>query len=138
MEIKSLSVDPVGQAMDLQVIKDYITGIVASWKNTIATQPWWKFWAGLDLKTATGFFIVSVDNLIAIVEKQLELGSDKKATVLAALDQLYGTMVLGSAPVFLKPVLMILRNYIIYTLCSMLIDWTVSKYNDGAWRQNAS
>lgn len=138
MEIKTLSVNPVGQVVDLQVIKDYINGIVASWKNSVADQPWWKFWAGLDLKKATGFFIVSVDNLIDLVENQLQLGADKKATVLAALDQIYTTMILGSAPIFLKPVLSLLQNYIVHTLCSMLIDWIVSKYNDGAWRQNAS
>jgi hypothetical protein len=136
MEIKTLSVEPVGKIIDLQIVKDYVAGLIASWnENNDSSRPWWKFWAGMDWNKATGFFIVSVDKLINIVEEQLQLGPDKKATVLAALDQIYVTMVLASAPVVLKPVLSLLKDYIIYTLCSMWIDWIVSKYNDGAWRQ---
>lgn len=132
--MQALMVNPIGKIFNLDEVTSYTDSVVKKWKE-INTGSWWKFWS-LDWTKATGFLILSVDELIRIVEKLVQFGPDKKATVLDALGKLFDTIVLTSAPFWLKPILSASKSYIINTLCSMLIDWIVSKYNDGTWREN--
>ena len=137
--MQALMVNPLGKVFDLDAVKNYMEALLSSWKaSQSVSRPWWKFWAGLDLKSATGFFLVSIDDLVGIVQNLLQLGPDKKATVLDALSKIYDVIIVGSAPIWLKPVVTMMKGFIINTVCSMFIDWIVSKYNAGNWSMEAT
>jgi len=88
-----------------------------------------------NLSKLTLFFLGSVDILICTIDNLLDKGIDKKATVLMGMDEIY-TYVQKSPyiPIWLKPFLNVIKNYVVYTVFSMFIDWAVSKYRQGYWR----
>jgi hypothetical protein len=88
-----------------------------------------------NLSKITTFLLGSVDILICTIDDLLDKGVDKKATVLMGMEQLYVYVERSPfVPVWLKPFLNLIRSYIVYTLLSVLIDWAVSKYRQGSWR----
>lgn len=135
-EFKSFSANPVGQKISILSINNFIETTLDSLKNKIGSCPWWKFWAVVDWTKATGFFIVSIDKLILMIANEAIPGADKKATVLAAIDKFYDVLIISSAPIWLKPIVIASKGIIINTVCSMFIDWVVSKYKDGSWRKD--
>jgi hypothetical protein len=135
-EIKSFSANPVGQQLNVYAVNNFVDTVLENVKDKIGICPWWKFWAVVDWQRATGFFIVSMDDLIQKLAKEIIPGADKKATVLAALDKAYDVIIVGAAPIWLKPLVIPAKKLIINVVCSMLIDWFVEKYKDGSWRMN--
>ena len=133
-EIKSFSANPVGQQLKVYAVNNFIDTVLENVKEKIGTCPWWKFWGVVDWQKAVGFFIVSMDGLIVKLANEAIPGAAKKATVLAALDKAYDVIIVGAAPIWLKPFVIPAKSFILNTVCSMLIDWFVEKYKDGSWR----
>jgi len=86
-------------------------------------------------QSAVKFLFLSLDALILVVEKLIpgEKGSDKKATVLLAISGLYDYVIKQFMPVWLKPFSGYIKNFFVTVVCSIAIDWIVSKYNKGTW-----
>lgn len=135
-EIKSFSANPVGQELNVCAVNSFINDVLGNLEDKIGTCPWWKFWGVIDWQKATGFFIVSMDDLIQKVANEEIPGADKKATVLGALSKSYDIIIVGTAPIWLKPLVIAAKKLVIDVVCSMLIDWFVEKYKDGSWRKN--
>jgi len=133
-------VNPVGKAQNLDVIENKLAALASQWDEERAaeeTASWWEVWKWgrkVSLFKVTKFLIVSLDELIHAVDDIIEKGPDKKATVLNAIDKLYEYVIKEAMPIYLKPFAGKVKDYIVNTLVSTAIDWIVSKYRDGAWR----
>lgn len=119
----------IGLIHQLPEFNDKINELKNNWNDEL------KIEKKANLSKITTFLLGSVDILICTIDNLLDKGIDKKATVLMGMEQLYVYIEKSPCvPVWLKPFLSIIRNYIIYTLLAVLIDWAVSKYRQGSWR----
>jgi hypothetical protein len=123
-EFKSLTIGPVGQELNIASIADF--------KNNILNNL--KILVGNDLKKAVGYFILSMDQLILKIAEEKIPGADKKATVLSTLGTVYDNLIVTACPIWLKPIAILLKTFVLNTICSMIIDWIVDKYKNGAWK----
>lgn len=123
IELKDI-LQPVGTPQP-DILKDKSAEILVVWKTGIK-----KAWL-----SAVWFMIQSVDIMINFVESLPNPipGQDKKATVLAAMDKLFDTIVTPFIPLLLRPFSSRLKKFFIYTVISLTIDWIVNKYNTGHW-----
>jgi hypothetical protein len=131
--------NPAGEPKAVAVVEQYITDKIAEWKASKPTgkETWWKPWEKLStvqMHAASKFLINALDNLILMIDKELDSGPDKKATVLSAVSKLYDFVVAQAVPLWLRPFSGTIKSYIINSLCSSAIDWIVDKYRNGAWR----
>lgn len=144
MRILSLSQEPnpVGEARQIDAVEDQLIFLASQWdKETTAPEWVWYYWAmpwkwgqNVSLFKVTDFLIKSLDRMIEIVEEAVDLGPDKKATVLNAISRLYDYVVREAIPVWLRPFSARVKDYIVNVLVSTAIDWIVDKYNNGEWR----
>jgi len=131
----SLAPNPVGVA-DQNIVQKYIEELKAKWATETIdpTIPWWKFWKQAKIThQATLFMLQSLDYLILQLDKVIMDGKDKKATVLAILSELFDTVIAPTLPTWSKPFVNSIKNYVIYTLLSNMIDLVVEKYHNLIW-----
>lgn len=114
--------------MELEIIKTRTAELKASWIN-VAVKNNLSAWK---------FLIDSLDALINFVEVKFQIpGSDKKQIVINAINDLYDYVIASNLPILLKPFSGIIKKYFINVILSILIDYFVSKYNDGSWTKLA-
>jgi hypothetical protein len=129
-------IDPIGQPINDENINDLVKSMVAEWEEQVEKPAWWQFWKkGATFYKAIKFLIQALDKLIEEVEKRIQLGPDKKATVLAAIAVLYDYVVKEAFPIWLKPFAGRIKNFIIFTVIATCIDWIVAKYRNGIWKK---
>jgi len=139
-EIYKLDVEvdgnPVGNVHVLEEVQNKIAELYEKWKEEYPELPWYKKWIGWvkpNVHKVTMFLMESLDELIHMVDDMIEVGPDKKATVLAYIDQLYEVVGRDAVPMLLKPFAGKIKHYVVYTLISASIDWIVGKYRGGEW-----
>lgn len=113
-----------GKVHNLEEVNNKLKELIASWSNYVKEK--------FDLSTVIKFSIFALDQFIQVAKDYNIPGVDKKATVLSAFDRLYDFIVSGM-PIWAKPIFIPIKQYVIYILASVLIDWVVSKYKDGSW-----
>lgn len=135
--------NPVGLSHEVPEVEEMLVALADQWDNEIlkpAKKKWyehlmfWRWGTKVSLSAVTKFLIGALDDLIGLIDDKLELGPDKKATVLDAIDRLYEYVVREALPIILRPITGKVKNYIVYTLISVAIDWIVDKYRNGEWR----
>lgn len=129
--------DPIGTAhTDLEDVNTYLETLKAEWDKIRGKVSPWQFWKKTvgGMHKATRFLLQSVDGLVMLVDDLVDIGPDKKATVLHALNMLYDYVVREAIPLYMRPFAGKIKDYVIYTLASAAIDWIVMKYNEGSWR----
>ena len=132
-------INQLGQVKEIPQINDAVMSLVAKWDLTAESVPtsWWRIGtASVNFKNAAKFLLGCVDELVALVESYIQSGKDKKATVLFAVALLYDYIIAQALPVYLKPFASKIKNFIIGVLVSELIDFIVSKYRAGAWKES--
>lgn len=115
----------VGKIHNLDGINNKLKELTSSWSEYIKNN--------FDLSSTIKFIIFALDQLIQVAKNYDIPGIDKKATVLGAFDKLYD-FVVGNMPIWAKPIFIPIKQYVIYVLASILIDWVVSKYKEGSWK----
>lgn len=125
--------NPVGEIHADEAIDTYVAALAAEWEEAKEKTPWWKFWQRLSLVRVTDFLLNSLDDLIAYVDQVLDLGPDKKATVMDAISRLYDLIVREALPIWLSPFASRFKNLIMEEVVSPGIDWIVKKYREGNW-----
>lgn len=128
---------PVGQVRVLPEVNEYVQTLIAEWNKIRGNVSSWTFWKSATtagFHKATQFLLQSIDGLVLLVDDLIDLGADKKATVLNALDKLYDYVVREAIPIWLRPFAGVIKNYVVYTVASSMIDWIVAKYNNGSWK----
>lgn len=134
--VKSLNIEepsPVGNSLESKIgIDSVLDSLKLKWDEFKKVA---KENGTFSSQSAIKFLFLSIDALIIVVEKLIpgEKGSDKKATVLLAISGLYEYVLKGLMPVWMKPFSSYIKNFFINTICSIVIDWIVSKYNKGSW-----
>lgn len=114
-----------------ELIQNEIDVILNLWKEKHPKLSIW--WNGLNqLIPAIKFLIHSVDYFVSIIEDKIPDGATKKATVIATITVLYNTIVNPLMPIYLKPFSWQIKAIVLNTV-SILIDFIVSKYNNGNW-----
>ena len=134
--------NPVGEVHHVDAVEEQLIALAAQWDEQLEEQVWrwyyyampWKWGRKVNLFQVTDFLLKSLDGLIAMIDDKVDLGPDKKATVLNAIDRLYEYVIKEALPIWLKPIAGKVKNYIIFTLVSVAIDWIVDKYHNGEWR----
>jgi len=130
--------DPVGNTVTLSAMDAKVDELMTKWtEQNPAPEGWFgkiKNAVKASYSKITRFLIDSVDELVLIVEGLVDLGPDKKATVLAAVEKLYDAIVAKSLPTWAKPFSPIIRKFVINVLVSSTIDFIVGKYKEGAWK----
>lgn len=135
--LNDLEPKSVGAVRLLPEINEYLSVLVEKWNIIRGQTSSWKFWSTTTygMHKAIKFLLLSIDGLIQLVDKLIESGPDKKATVLNAINTLYDYVVREAIPFWLRPFAGVIKNYVIFTLASTAIDWIVSKYKEGSWRK---
>lgn len=83
--------------------------------------------------TAVAYILEACDYFVRSIEPLVHSGPDKKATVLDGLGKVYDLIVPALLPFFLKPFNSKIRSFVLNVLASLIIDFIVSKYNNGYW-----
>jgi len=135
-EIKE-DLNPIGIPKQINELELKVKELLDNWKKE---NPVKKELFGLisnvkiSFNKITAFLINSLDEFIQIVDDKLDNGSDKKATVMLYVEKLYDEIVTASLPVFLKPFNLPIKRFVVLVVISGTIDFVVSKYRNGAWR----
>jgi len=133
MEIRDVA-NPVGEVHLDEAIENYIQVIIGEWEESKEeSAPWWKFWQRFSFVRVTDFLLRSLDNLIAYVDQVLDLGEDKKATVMEAISRIYDFIVREAMPIWFTPFASAIKTIILEEVISPAIDWIVAKYREGSW-----
>jgi hypothetical protein len=128
-----LSVNPVGQAHD--VLDNKINDLKSQWDTQKVPASWWSK-IKPNLTPVVSFLIGCIDDLILHISDFVLPGEDKKATVLRAISILYDYTAREAIPIWLRPFAGKVKNVVIYTIISYVIDFMVNKYKEGLWRKN--
>lgn len=116
----------IGQVHEIPEFENKIQELAQNWNNQEGKA---------NLSKITNFLLGSVDILVCTIDDLLDKGIDKKITVLMGVAKLYDYIISSPLiPLWLKPFLSLIRGYVIYTLISIFIDWMVSKYKQGQWK----
>ena len=129
-----LNVNPIGETKDDEKISGFIDGLKERWDEIVASI---EGSGRISMVYITKFLLGTLDGLIVFVNTLLhgETGPDKKATVMAAIIVLYDHVVAQALPFWLRPFARSIKYFIIYTVVSIAVDWIVSKYRDGSWKE---
>lgn len=132
LESSGTPTHPIGVEKLTLDVNSFINTLKEKWDNLRASL---KETGNFSFNTAVKFLFFSLDALIAFAENVLpgETGADKKATVLLGIGVLYDYVLKQFIPLWLKPFANSIKVFVVGTLCSIAIDWIVSKYNKGAW-----
>ncbi len=128
MNVSILSADPVGIAKSSNIIVAFIAEMKAKWEIV-------KVELGKKVSMIQGvkFLLGCLDELVLFVANLDLSNPDKKATVLASVSILYDYVTNGVMPLWLRPFAKLIKDFVVNTLISVLIDWTWSKYKNGNW-----
>lgn len=135
MEIKE--VNPVGTPQQVQALEFKVNELLDVWKSeNPINKGFFSFLstAKVSFSKISAFLINSLDEFVQLVDDKLGDGADKKATVMIYIEKLYDEIVTTSLPLFLKPFNMPIKRFVIMVVISGAIDFVVSKYRDGSWR----
>jgi hypothetical protein len=114
----------------LKNLDDFLKDLKAKWDAIAPTGSTW--FSNKYLGMALQFLIEAIDESIQFVESLIEKGNDKKAAVLAILDNLYDHIAVNALPIYLKPFSGLLKQLMDLAV-GALVDYIVSKYNSGSW-----
>jgi hypothetical protein len=121
----------------MEVIEGFLSSLITQWETEYQSQSkWlWVFKAKVGLAKCARFVAGATDGFIVLAERVGDAGSGraKKTLVTNALDRLYTKVVQPNLPVWLKPVGWLVRLVVIRLVIGTLIDFCVSKYNQGDW-----
>lgn len=129
-----LDVNPIGKVCHLKEIDLKVEQYKQMWNDIVHAKSFLK--SKVELSKVTVFMIMVMDDLVNTISEFAIVGEDKKATVLDALDKVFEHVVKEGLPMWLKPFVSPLKKYVIYTIISTAIDWTVDKYKNGSWRNS--
>ncbi len=130
---KKLTKDELNAVIDnLQQVVD---SFALKWKEkNEKNKSWWVVKQSY-LIEATKFLVDSLDELIHFVEGMIVDGEDKKVAVVLITGKLFDYIVVQSFPIWLKPFSSIIKSIVINVIISQMIDFIVSKYNEGIWKK---
>lgn len=132
-----MDTNPIGIPQQIFDLEAKVGELLNIWKleNPIQESFWGLFsQAQVSFNKITTFLINSLDQFIQIVDDQLEVGADKKATVMIYIEKLYDEIVTVSLPFYLRPFNVPIKRFVIMVVISGAIDFFVDKYRNGAWR----
>lgn len=136
-----MSGNPIGNIHEEQ-IKCLVRQLADKWLEEKAQTPkprWWQFWKNREMvHKGVKFLLDCLDVLVEYVDDLMDAGPDKKATVLAAMAALYDLVIVDLLPIWFKPFAAGVKQFFIYTLVSLAIDFIVKKYNEGAWKKETN
>ena len=125
--------NPVGKPTLKTEISEFVEGLKTKWTESKKELTSLK---KLSIQYATKFMILALDSLILFVDSILgdESGANKKATVLVALSLVYDFVIKEILPVWLRPFASKIKLFVINVVASIAIDWIVSNYRNGIWK----
>jgi ABC-type cobalt transport system substrate-binding protein len=127
-----MEVNPVGVA-DVEVIRDRIDEVIEAWMvDHPEVKSWWRR-ISVGWIEVVGFLVKAGDYFIKTIDKVLDSGPDKKATVMAAMEEVYDYIVPNLLPIWLKPFSGQVKNFVFGVLINFIVDYFVGKYRAGEW-----
>lgn len=132
LEASGNPVNPIGNEKSTVDINSFLNILKKKWDDLAVSL---KETGTFSFKSAVKFLVFSLDALIIFSENVLpgETGADKKATVLMGVGILYEYVLKQFLPLWLRPFATSIQTFVVGTLCSIAIDWIVSKYKNGSW-----
>jgi hypothetical protein len=129
MDVSILSADPVGSAQNSNIIVAFVSEMKAKWEAIKA-----ELGKKVSMIQGVKFLLSCLDDLVLFVANLDLANPDKKATVLVAISVLYDYVTNGVMPLWMRPFAKLIKDFVINTLISVMIDWTWSKYKNGNWK----
>lgn len=133
MVIIKTEMNPIGKVYFTDDIKNVIEGMKTAWDESNNDIPWWKVWKKINFVPVINYLISCLDDLINLVADMAIPGTDKKATVLAAIESIYDHVIANRLPMWLKPFAGMIKDMIINKVVAVAIDWIAEKYSNGGW-----
>lgn len=128
--------NPVGQS-DKRLLINNIEEVIQLWGENNPEPTWWSNVKGQWVK-AIHYIVVVGDYFIRIIDKMMDSGPDKKATVLDALSDVYDAIIPALLPIILKPFNARIKSFVIDVVASIAIDFVVGKYRGSNWSPEAT
>ena len=130
---KKLSADEIQNV--LEKLEDYISDLQKRWdQENVEKKSWWKLNTKY-LISSTLFLINALDEIIVFVEGLIPDRQQKKETTLKIVSKLFDYVVAAAFPLWLSPFSCIIKKIIIDVIIDSLINYIVSKYNNGSWNK---
>jgi hypothetical protein len=117
---------------NVNLLQDEIKSLIELWNRIKPASGWLSTVKGAWL-VAAKFLLEATDALVIAIEEKVIPGPDKKATVMAAISQIYDAIIPVLLPIVLKPFNAKIKSFLIDVVISLMIDFVVSKYNNGSW-----
>jgi hypothetical protein len=113
-------------------LENYLNFLKFKWDSLYPKTPGFRFNKSR-IVDCTVFLISVLDNLIVFVQENIPRGSDKKATVIAVVSDVFDHIMLNSSPIWLKPFVPLIKEVVVSIVISQLIEFIVGKYKESAW-----
>jgi hypothetical protein len=127
---------PVGEVKKIDKVNEFVVELNKEWDAVKPKSGFLgKITGNIQLVNVSKFLMFAVDALIVLVENLITSGADKKATVLDAMASVYDFVTKNSLPLWLIPFAGGIKTFVIYTVISLFIDYTISKYKNGSWKK---
>lgn len=123
--------NPIGEAKP-EILQAQVTEVISIWEEDHPYSSWWKR-ITFGWSEVVDFLTKVVDYFVRTIDKLMENGPDKKATVLAALEEVYDYIVPNIMPIWLKPFSGRIKSFIFGVIISLTIDFVVGKYRSNEW-----
>lgn len=130
-----MKANPVGNAQ-VEYIQDKVDEVINRWlEDYPQAKSWWNT-VSVGWVEVVNFLMRAVDYFIKSIDKLMDNGPDKKATVMAAIEEVYDYIVPSVTPIWLKPFSGYIKRFIFNTLINTAIDYFVEKYRSGEWNNS--
>jgi hypothetical protein len=122
--------NPIGVVHKISCVEERVQFYISAWRSREKKR---SIWGSSEFSKATSFILYALDDFIIAAMTVVISGPDKKATVLDAVSRLYDFTAEEVLPIWMKPIAVPIKQYVIHVLVSVAIDWIVSKYNNSEW-----
>jgi len=112
-------------------VQEFIQSSLQRWSVIKTAKGGWL--TSNQLSQAFSFLIKVIDEAIKNAELKQIPGSDKKAFVLAVVNNIYDQVIAPQLPSWAYVFSGVLKSFVIDNIVSNLIDYVVSQYKNGSW-----
>lgn len=117
-------------------LNGYLDYLKFKWNQENENSSYWIF--GKEYLTKVSNFITkALDETIRLVENLIPGGENKKLAVMTTMEKILDFIIIQTFPVWAKPFSSVVKSFVLNVLIDNFIDFIVSKYNAGLWKDQA-
>lgn len=128
---KNFTSEDMGTVID--VLNGYLQYLKFKWDQENLGDSIWIFGKTYITKVSN-FVMNALDETIRLVENLIPGGENKKLAVMSTMEKVLDYIIVQTFPVWAKPFSSLIKKFVLNVVVSNFIDFIVSKYNTGMWK----